>query len=72
VHTTNPIRAFTFDLTEDAVTFASADARRDANVTLPAEALIRLLYGRLDPAHTPTVTGDAGVLNELRRVFPGP
>jgi hypothetical protein len=39
---------------------------------LPAEALIRLVYGRLDPDHTPAVKGDPDVLDRLRRVFPGP
>jgi uncharacterized protein (TIGR03083 family) len=44
----------------------------DAEVTMPAEALLRLAYGRLDPAHTPAeVDGDAADLQRLRRVFPG-
>jgi uncharacterized protein (TIGR03083 family) len=44
----------------------------DAQVTMPAEALLRLAYGRLDPAHTPAgVEGDAADLERLRRVFPG-
>jgi uncharacterized protein (TIGR03083 family) len=41
-------------------------------LTMPAEALLRLAYGRLDPAHTPaSVSGDAGDLDRLRAVFPG-
>jgi uncharacterized protein (TIGR03083 family) len=41
-------------------------------VSMPAEALLRLAYGRLDPAHTPaSVTGDPGDLDKLRAVFPG-
>jgi uncharacterized protein (TIGR03083 family) len=41
-------------------------------VTMPAEALLRLAYGRLDPAHTPaSVTGDAADLSQLRSIFPG-
>ncbi|MGH9020497.1 MAG: hypothetical protein ACRDV0_05700, partial [Acidimicrobiales bacterium] len=41
-----------------------------AELTLPAEALCRLVYGRLDPAHTPPgVEGDA--LDFLRGVFGG-
>ena len=37
----------------------------------PAEAFARLVYGRLDPEHTPP--GDHGpALDTLRRVFPGP
>jgi uncharacterized protein (TIGR03083 family) len=41
-------------------------------VTMPAEALLRLAYGRLDPAHTPaSVSGDADTLDKLRAIFPG-
>lgn len=40
------------------------------DLELPAEALIRLVYGRLDVDHTPLVRGDAD-LDELRRAFPG-
>jgi hypothetical protein len=41
-------------------------------VRLPAEAFIRLLYGRLDPDHTPSsVTTDGADLDVLRRAFPG-
>ncbi len=39
---------------------------------LPDEALVRLVYGRLDPAHTPaSVTGDPADLDRVRAVFPG-
>lgn len=38
---------------------------------LPAEALLRLVAGRLDPDHTPPVDDPAGVLTRLRTVFPG-
>jgi uncharacterized protein (TIGR03083 family) len=44
----------------------------DGEVRMPAEALLRLAYGRLDPGHTPPeVEGDAADLDRLRRVFPG-
>jgi uncharacterized protein (TIGR03083 family) len=39
---------------------------------LPAEAFIRLVYGRLDPDHTPAGGRDQGTLELLRRTFPGP
>lgn len=42
-----------------------------AVLELPAEVLVRLVYGRLDPAHTPVVGGDGDLLDTLRRVFPG-
>jgi uncharacterized protein (TIGR03083 family) len=44
----------------------------DSEVSMPSEALLRLVYGRLDPAHTPAevVAGPAD-LDRLRRMFPG-
>jgi uncharacterized protein (TIGR03083 family) len=43
-----------------------------SEVTMPAEALLRLAYGRLDPAHTPAaVTGSESDLATLRSIFPG-
>jgi hypothetical protein len=43
-----------------------------AQVRMPAEALVRLAYGRLDPAHTPAdVSGDPAALEKLRAIFPG-
>jgi uncharacterized protein (TIGR03083 family) len=42
------------------------------HVMMPAEALLRLAYGRLDPAHTPaSVSADADTLDKLRAIFPG-
>jgi uncharacterized protein (TIGR03083 family) len=42
-----------------------------SELQLPAEALIRLVYGRLDEAHTPP-TETAGVeLDDLRQIFRG-
>ncbi len=41
-------------------------------VTMPAEALLRLAYGRLDPEHTPeAVSADPDTLDKLRAIFPG-
>ena len=38
------------------------------HVTMPAEALLRLSYGRLDPEHTPSsVSADPEVLDKLRQ-----
>jgi uncharacterized protein (TIGR03083 family) len=44
----------------------------DTQVDLPAEALVRLVYGRLDPGHTPVAreSGPHG-LAVLRQVFQG-
>jgi uncharacterized protein (TIGR03083 family) len=45
----------------------------DGEIQLPAEGVLRLLYGRLDPEHTPPaqVTGAADLLDRVRAVFPG-
>lgn len=44
----------------------------DGEVSMPAEALLRLAYGRLDPGHTPaSVQADPASLDRLRAVFPG-
>jgi uncharacterized protein (TIGR03083 family) len=43
-----------------------------ARIDLPAEALVRLLYGRLDPGHTPAGITATGIsLDDLRATFPG-
>ncbi len=61
--------------TSDAVAMTpwpGATAEVPAQVSMPAEALLRLAYGRLDPLHTPdSVTGDPAALATLRAVFPG-
>lgn len=58
----------------DAVSIEDADTegRYDGAVDLPAEAFVRLVYGRLDPDHTPAFSesGTRG-LTDLRAVFPG-
>jgi uncharacterized protein (TIGR03083 family) len=51
----------------DAAEWADAPVLR-----LPAEAFVRLLYGRLDPDHTPaSVEADGVDLDRLRTAFPG-
>jgi uncharacterized protein (TIGR03083 family) len=71
VATTDPARAFAIELAPEAVTFTPTAAPTTADLELPGEAFIRLVYGRLDPAHTPP--GPQGTtLETLRHVFPGP
>lgn len=44
----------------------------DGEIRMPAEALLRLVYGRLDAGHTPAGVSAEGVdLDRLRKVFPG-
>jgi uncharacterized protein (TIGR03083 family) len=43
-----------------------------SEISMPAEALLRLSYGRLDPEHTPAqVRADPADLDRLRKIFPG-
>ena len=72
VRTTEPARDFVVALTADSVTFSAEPADGQQQLVLPAEAFARLVYGRLDPDHTPPFDGDADILDELRKVFPGP
>ena len=53
----------------DAVT--ADDGTATATATMPAEALVRLVYGRLDEAHRPRIQTAGVTLDELRTVFPG-
>jgi uncharacterized protein (TIGR03083 family) len=71
VATMEPQRGFTIDLNPDSVTFAPSSAPAGPDLELPAEAFARLVYGRLDPGHTPPGQ-DGPALDLLRRVFPGP
>ena len=60
------------DLQADAGALAGPDAEGRREVIMPAEALLRLAYGRLDPAHTPAdVVAAPADLDQLRAVFPG-
>jgi uncharacterized protein (TIGR03083 family) len=73
VHTVNPSRRLHLSLGTDKpeLTDGEPDAP-DATVELPAEAFVRLVYGRLDADHTPAgVTANGIELSALRAVFPG-
>jgi len=70
VGTTDPSRAVRITLGPDRVAVAEADPADATDLVLPAEALVRLVYGRLDPDHARTA-GSSGDLDELRQVFPG-
>jgi uncharacterized protein (TIGR03083 family) len=70
VLTSEPRRGFRIVLGADAVSLEPAEPVDEPDLEIPAEAFIRLVYGRLDPGHTPTTRGPADV-DELRNVFPG-
>jgi uncharacterized protein (TIGR03083 family) len=71
VSTSDPERQFVLE-TGEAVALTGADGEQGLpEVRLPAEALVRLVYGRLDPAHTPPAEASDVDLDELRQIFPG-
>ena len=75
VETTDPARTFTL-ASGEAVTLTPAvdgAAAPDGTLRLPAEAFLRLCYGRLDAANTDgtDVSGASVTLDELRATFPG-
>jgi uncharacterized protein (TIGR03083 family) len=71
VSTSDPERQFGLEVGE-AVTLRAWDGEEGVpEVRLPAEAFLRLVYGRLDSAHTPPLETRAVDLDELRAIFPG-
>lgn len=67
--TTGPERTFVLDVGDPVTLRPSTEPAPDALV-LPAEALVRLVFGRLDADHTPSEVSDPR-LEDLRRAFPG-
>ncbi|HEY5456186.1 MAG TPA: maleylpyruvate isomerase N-terminal domain-containing protein [Acidothermaceae bacterium] len=72
IETEEPRRNFVLTVDADGATLRPLDARfaADSLLALPAEAFIRLVYGRLDPEHTPLGVDDP-ILETLRTVFLG-
>ena len=75
VSTSDPERQFIL-ATGDEVTLTPVDGDAPpepggAELRLPAEALIRLVYGRLDEAHTPPAETAGVELDDLRQIFRG-
>lgn len=70
IRTSDPRRDMAITIGADSVSMDPAGPVDRPDLELPAEALVRLVYGRLDPDHTPPISGP-GDLDELRRVFPG-
>jgi len=72
--THDPDRVYALEVDEDGPRLQALDAATavgDGALRLPAEALVRLVYGRLDAEHTPAYQPDGIDLDTLRRVFPG-
>lgn len=71
VRTAEPVRDLALTA-GDAVTVTPwTGDEQTAELALPAEALIRLITGRLDPDHTPPHTVSGVELADLRKLFPG-
>jgi uncharacterized protein (TIGR03083 family) len=79
IRTTDPERDYLLTAGKESVTMTDLTAEgaeqpgSDVHeIRMPAEALLRLAYGRLDPDHTPAgVEADPADLDRLRQVFPG-
>lgn len=73
VRTTGPGRRFTLVIDEALIFDEDGPGPFDGTLLTPAAALLRLVSGRLDPAHTPSTVKAKGSadLGELRKVFPG-
>ncbi len=73
VRTSSPELAFHLDLGPNGASLTpSSDDTSAPALSLPTEAFVRLVYGRLDPDHTPSSVSASGVdLDQLRTVFPG-
>ena len=69
VTTAGPQRAFTLDTGGVTLAPAGEDDARASALALPAEALLRLVYGRLDDEQDLQASGVT--LTELKSVFPG-
>ena len=77
VETTGAERVFLLAESGERAELTAADPTATgadlATLRLPAEAFVRLVYGRLDADHTPEgVQADGLDLDDLRKVFPGP
>jgi uncharacterized protein (TIGR03083 family) len=73
VTTTGPSSVFALRLGDQISVDHDVPEQPDGTLTMPAEAWLRLVAGRLAPRHTPTGVSAAGAadLDLLRRVFPG-
>jgi uncharacterized protein (TIGR03083 family) len=71
--TSDPEASIAIDVGPDAVRIETGVAIPPVDLMMPTESFVRLVYGRLDPPHTPAdvVVADDALLEQLRAVFPG-
>jgi uncharacterized protein (TIGR03083 family) len=70
VATEAPQRTFVLTTGPEVVLAPGAESE-PIDLRLPAEAFIRLVYGRLDPEHSPADLANDPTLDTLRKMFPG-
>ena len=70
VRTTKPTRDFMLVFADDAISLGDSAHSGSVDLELPAEAFVRLVYGRLDAQHTPAGVNELH-LGNLRQSFPG-
>jgi len=71
VQTAAPDRDFQLTSNEDVQLSGWEGQEVDGTLQIPAEAFLRLVYGRLDADHTPPVNAEGVELDQLRAIFPG-
>lgn len=71
ISTTGPDREFVLEATEQVSLQPWTRSEPLRRLIMPAEALVRLVYGRLDADHTPDVHREGVEVDELRPIFPG-
>lgn len=71
VRTIDPERGFLITTNEERVSLTATPPAADAGIVLPAEAFVRLVYGRLPENLTPRGVIGADRIADLRSVFRG-
>jgi uncharacterized protein (TIGR03083 family) len=71
IRTEAPAVTYLIDVTPESVSVNEGGPDASPDVVMPAEAFVRLVYGRLDTDHTPTGIEGGEHLNDLRSIFPG-
>jgi len=71
VDTSDPVGHFSVERGHDSMSLKPTTATSNPDLQLTTEALVRLVYGRLDPEHTPSFTGNQDHLALLQRTFTG-
>jgi uncharacterized protein (TIGR03083 family) len=71
VRTKEPTMTYRIELDPESVSLNEGGEGETSDVLLPSEAFVRLVYGRLDPEHTPAGVEGVEHLAALREVFPG-